>query len=72
VTAAGQGLGREVFELRVAACHGGLQTEGQGRRSVIANDRDDTTSGRWDGRQLTGQIDPDRVKTHRRSAVKQE
>jgi len=29
--AAGQGLGREVFELPVAACHGGPQTEGQGR-----------------------------------------
>ena len=29
-------------------------------RSVIANDRDGATSGRWDGRQLTGQIDPAR------------
>jgi len=27
---------------------------------VIANGRDAATSGRWDGRQLTGQIDPKR------------
>jgi hypothetical protein len=27
-------------------------------RAVIANDRDGATSGRWDGRQLSGQIDP--------------
>ena len=27
-------------------------------RSVIANGRDGAASGRWDGRQLTGQIDP--------------
>src|SRR5208282_748746 len=26
-------------------------------RSVIENDRDGATSGRWDGRELTGQID---------------
>jgi hypothetical protein len=36
----------------------GLQTEGQGRSFVIANDRDAVTPGRWDGRQLTGQIGP--------------
>jgi hypothetical protein len=30
-------------------------------RSVIAHDRDGTTPGRWDGRQLTGQIDPTRA-----------
>jgi len=30
-------------------------------RSVIANDRDGATSGGWDGRQLTGQIDPTRA-----------
>jgi len=27
-------------------------------RSVIANDRNSATSGRWNGRQPTGQIDP--------------
>jgi hypothetical protein len=27
-------------------------------RSVIANDRDAAMSGRWDGPELTGQIDP--------------
>jgi hypothetical protein len=30
-------------------------------RSVIANDRDAAMSGRWDGPELTGQIDPSRT-----------
>jgi hypothetical protein len=56
-----QGLGRELFELPVAACHGVRKWRDKVPRSVIANDRDGTTSGRWDGRQLTGQIDPTRA-----------
>ena len=56
--AAGQGLGREV-KLPVAACHwGGCKRRDKVARYVITNDRDATMSGRWDGPELTGQIDP--------------
>ena len=43
----GQGLGLEVFELPVAACHGVRKRRDRVARSVIANDRDGATSGYW-------------------------
>src|SRR5580692_9652325 len=57
--AAGQCLAGEV-KLPVAACHGATANGGTRSlaRYMIASDRDAAMSGRWDGPELTGQIDP--------------
>jgi hypothetical protein len=47
----------------------GCPEHGKVARSVIANDRDAATC--WDGRQLTGQIDPNRTFKHIRGVVRE-